>query len=425
MIPTAPTEDLAEPRPAPPSKDPVSIWLAARPSWVRWLVYLVGGMLILSVAKAISGVEPLTAANTFRSALELSVPIGLAALGGLWAERAGVVNIGLEGMMVLGTWFGAWGAIEYGPWWGIVLGVLGGAVGGLLHAITTVSFGVDHIVSGVAINILAVGVTSFLTTIAYEGSTNSSPSIPGTIGRVDLLPFLKGPLENLEDQGRFFVSDVAGLLLGLTTGISWIVIIAVLLLPLTWFVLWRTPFGLQLRSVGEYPEAAETLGVRVYTMKYVAVMISGAMAGLGGVALVLVFSGQFQNGQTNGRGYIGLAAMIFGNWLVGGLALGAGLFGFMDSLQSQVDATAHAILLVAALLFAVIAAHAALGRRWRTAVIVAVVAAVFGIWYGTSDSVPTELIPFLPHLTTLAVLVFSAQRLRPPAADGRIFRRSR
>jgi ABC-type uncharacterized transport system permease subunit len=425
MTATAPTEELAPRGPGVAPQDPLTERFGRLPTWARWLTYLVGGVLVLSVAKAVSGVEPLTAANTFRSALELSIPIGMAALGGLWAERAGVVNIGLEGMMILGTWFGAWGAIQYGPWWGVVLGVVGGAVGGLLHAVATVSFGVDHIVSGVAINILALGTTNFLTTIAYDGATNSSPTIPGTIGRVDLLPFLKTPLENLAQQGRFFLSDLAGLILGLTTDVSWIVIIALLLLPATWFVLWRTPFGLRLRSVGEDPEAAETLGVPVYTMKYVAVIVSGALSGLGGVALVLMFSGQFQNGQTNGRGFIGLAAMIFGNWQVGGLVLGAGLFGFMDAMQSQVDAAAHAILLVAAILSALLGFRALLRRRWAVAAIVAAVALGFFVWYVSSDAIPTELIPFLPHLTTLAVLVFSAQRLRPPAADGRIFRRSR
>ncbi|MCU1453090.1 MAG: putative sugar transporter permease protein [Acidimicrobiales bacterium] len=399
--------------------------LRALPSWGRWLLYLAAGTLLLSVAKQISGVAPLTASNTFRSALELSLPIGLAGLGGLWSERAGVVNIGLEGMMVLGTWFGAWGGIHFGPWQGVLIGVLGGAAGGLLHAVATVTFGVDHIISGVAINILAIGATNFLTTIAYDGATNSSPQIGREIGRVDLLPFLSGPLRTLGSQNRFFVSDLARLVLAWSTGISLLVVVAALLFPLTWWVLWRTPFGLRLRAVGEDPEAAESLGVRVYTLRYVAVIVSGALAGLGGVTLVYVFSGQFQAGQTNGRGYIGLAAMIFGNWRPGGLIAGAGLFGFMDSMQSQVDATAHAILLVAALLFAALAVRSILLRRPRSAAMLAAVAAVTYAWYATTDRVPKQLIPFFPHLTTLLVLVFAAQRLRPPAADGKIFRRER
>lgn len=113
--------------------------------------------------------------NTFRSAIELALPIALAGLGGLWAERAGVVNIGLEGMMILGTSFGAYGGIAYGPWWGVAMGVAGGALGGLLHVVATVSFGVDHIISGVSINLLAVGITEYLTSVSWDGQSRGSP----------------------------------------------------------------------------------------------------------------------------------------------------------------------------------------------------------------------------------------------------------
>src|SRR5262245_30146732 len=168
MTATAPTEQLAPAGPGVAPQDPVSERLARLPAWGRWLVYLAVGVLILSVAKAVSGVAPLTAANTFRSALELSIPIGMAALGGLWSERAGVVNIGLEGMMVLGTWFGAWGAIQFdNPWLGALVGAIGGALGGLLHAVATVTFGVDQIVSGVAIILLGTGITQFLSAAVF------------------------------------------------------------------------------------------------------------------------------------------------------------------------------------------------------------------------------------------------------------------
>ena len=145
--------------------------------------------------------------------------------------------------------------------------------------------------------------------------------------------------ENIGDQGIFFVSDLARIVEGFTTDVSLLVLLGIAVFPLTYWLLWRTPFGLRLRSVGEDPEAAETLGVKVYTMKYVAVIVSGGLAGLGGVTLVYVFGQQYQANQTGGRGFIGLAAMIFGNWRPGGLAVGAGLFGFMDSLQSQSDET--------------------------------------------------------------------------------------
>ncbi|MEJ7583435.1 MAG: hypothetical protein WKF43_04950 [Acidimicrobiales bacterium] len=127
------------------------------PRSLTYTLIALGGVLLLTIVREITGARPLTGDSTFRSALQLSMPIALAGLGGLWAERAGVVNIGLEGMMILGTWFGAWGGVEFGAWQGVLLGMLGGAAGGLLHAVATVSFGVDHIVSGVAINLLGDG----------------------------------------------------------------------------------------------------------------------------------------------------------------------------------------------------------------------------------------------------------------------------
>ena len=124
---------------------------------------------VLAFVRAVTGANDLTSSGTFGAALRLAVPIGLAALGGLYAERAGVVNIGLEGMMILGTWFGAWAGWQWGPWAGVVAGIIGGALGGGLHALATVTFGVDHIVSGVAINILGLGITRYLATARVHG----------------------------------------------------------------------------------------------------------------------------------------------------------------------------------------------------------------------------------------------------------------
>jgi general nucleoside transport system permease protein len=415
--------DAHGPADAPPQPD-AGLWtrIRALPVAVIWTALALASVFVMSMAREISGADPLTGSSTFRSALQLAMPIALAGLGGLWSERAGIVNIGLEGMMIFGTWFGAWGAIEFGPWQGVLLGVLGGAAGGLIHAVATVSFGVDHIVSGVAINLLGDGVTRFLTNIAFEGSDKSSPSIPEVVSSFDV-PVVGRVAENLGNQGIFFVSDAARMVEGLTTDVSMLVVLGILLFPLSYWVLWRTPFGLRLRSVGEDPEAAETLGVKVYTMKYVAVIVSGGLAGLGGVTLVYVFGEQFQVNQTGGRGFIGLAAMIFGNWRPAGLAVGAGLFGFTDSLQSQSDETSHALLLVVAVLFAGLAIRSLVLKRRRSAIVLAVTAVVFGLWYQMTNEIPTEFIPFLPHVTTLLVLVFATQRLRPPAADGRVFRR--
>ncbi len=416
------TTEPTEPKPSSSrAADPI----AALPRWIRFPLYVFVGVFILSLAREITGAGQLTAEGTFRSALQLSMPIALAGLGGLWAERAGVVNIGLEGMMVLGTWFGAYGAIAWGPWQGVALGVVGGAVGGLLHAIATVSFGVDHIISGVAINLLGVGFTNFLTTTtsSWGQATKESPRFETNVARVDLLPFLNGPLERIAGEGRFLLSDASRLILALTTQVSLLVVLGVLLFPATWYLLWRTPLGLRLRSVGEDPEAAESLGVKVYSMKYVAVIASGAFAGLGGVMLVYLFAERFQAGQTGGRGFIGLAAMIFGNWRPGGLIVGAGLFGFLDAMQSQIARTAHALLIVAALVVFLLALRTFFQRRWTHGGIYVLLGGLLWFWYSRTEELPREFIPYFPHITTLLVLVFASQRLRMPAADGKIFRR--
>src|SRR4051794_996208 len=398
-------------------RDPISRF----PAWARWASYAVVAMFVLSVTQQVTGEQALSAPNTWRSALELTVPIAMAGLGGLWAERAGVINIGLEGMMALGTWFGAWGCVEFGPWAGIVIGMLGGAAGGLIHAVATVTFGVDQIVSGVAINILGTGLTQFLNSQVY-GSNIDGPQLTQNVPSVTV-PGISPLMHNMGEQGPFFFSQLGRVLEGLTTDVSLLVIIAIALFPISFYILWKTPFGLRLRSVGEDPEAAESLGVPVYTMKYVAVIVSGALAGLGGVALVYIFANQFQADQTNGRGFIGLAAMIFGNWLPGGTLLGAGLFGLTDAMRLQDDSTAHALLLFVGVVCVLLVIRALyLGRR-RTALVTGGAAVLALAWYAASEVLPTEIISFLPPLTTLIVLVFAAQRLRPPAADGRVFRR--
>ncbi len=359
----------------------------------------------------------------------------MAGLGGLWCERAGVVNIGLEGMLILGTWFGAYGGVEHGPWWGVVFGIVGGALGALLHAIATVWFGVDHIVSGVAINLLGPGVARYLNVIAFDDQTGAtqSPRVQGAAAKVDL-PFLSGGdlfgwhspdvFGWVERHDWLVASDLAGALGGLTRDVSLIVVLGVALVPLTWWVLWRTAFGLRLRSVGEDPAAAESLGVDVYRMKTIAVVVSGALAGLGGALLVLVNSEIYREGQTAGRGFIGLAAMIFGNWRPGGLAMGAGLFGFVDAARLRGDEDAvHSLLLLVVVLLGGLAVAAVVRRRPAAAAATAVVAAGLFTWWALTDEYPTEFVPFTPHVTTLAVVAFASQRLRPPAADGIVYRR--
>ncbi|MGN9836690.1 ABC transporter permease [Nonomuraea sp. H19] len=405
-------------------------------------------LLLMSLVRVVSGQNDITSSGTFAAALLLAVPIGLAGLGGLWAERAGVVNIGLEGMMVLGTWFAGWAGYQWGAVAALIAGLLGGALGGLIHAIATVTFGVDHIISGVAINLLGPGVTRFLSEVLFKEGTpaaaagagiTTSPAITSPAPEISLPLLSDGPdvLGTLERTHWFLIADVAGILRGLTHNVNVLVILAVLLLPLTFFVLWRTAFGLRLRSAGENPWAAESLGVNVYLIKYVAVVISGAFAGLGGVFLVFV-STKYVEGQTQGRGFIGLAAMIFGNWRPGGLAAGASLFGYADGLQLRNSEAVTSVFLFGAVLllaYLVIRARRMLSpdqpvelaaRSPRDYTLMAAAAAgmvvLFWLWL-TVDKLPDEFVYITPHVLTLLVLLVASQRLRMPKADGVRYRR--
>ncbi|MFC9284860.1 ABC transporter permease [Streptomyces collinus] len=391
------------------------------------LLLVIAGVLVLtSIVRLITGADGITSVGQMSTALQLAVPIGLAGLGGLWAERAGVVNIGLEGMMILGTWFGAWAGYQWGPWVGIAFGIIGGALGAVLHAVATVTFNVNHIVSGVALNILALGVTRYLSKFTFadapQGSTKQSPPID-SLGEFSI-PGLSDWLNTLNGKHWFLVSDIAGLLGGLVTDLSPLTVIAVALVPLTWWVLWRTAFGLRLRSCGENPVAAESLGVNVYKYKYIAVIISGGFAGLGGAFLSIVASNVYLDGQTAGRGYIGLAAMIFGNWMPGGLALGAGLFGYTDSLNLRGGTTnVHALILLVAILLVFGAGYLAWRKKYVPAVVTVVVAALMFLWYTSTNEVPRQLVTATPYLVTLLVLSLSAQKLRMPKADGLPYRK--
>ncbi|MFC6089535.1 ABC transporter permease [Saccharothrix sp. BKS2] len=396
------------------------------PGWAVGALGVAGAVVLLSTTSYLTGVPQLTSTGTIQTAVRLALPILLAALGGLWAERAGVVNIGLEGMMIMGTWGAAWGGYQWGPWAALVSAAVFGALGGLLHAIATVTFGVNHIVSGVAINLLGAGLTKYLSTLIFfplSDNPRESPAVPkfDTYSAAGLSDWLG----RLEDEQRVGLSDVAGILRGLVTGVSPLTMLAVLLVVGSYLVLWRTRFGLRLRSCGENPVAAESLGVNVYLYKYVAVIGSGALAGIGGAALVLN-PGQpgYLEGQTNGRGFIGLAALIFGNWRPGGLLGGAALFGYADGLQLRSGgATFLALVYGAVLLLAVIVVWQLVRRRWFAAAMGVVAGgALYAVYYSV-DEVPSELTTYAPHLVTLIVLAVASQRLRMPAADGVVYRR--
>ncbi len=388
------------------------------------------GLALLSLTRVVSDQNGLTSAGAIGAAINLSIPIMLAGLGGLWSERSGVVNIGLEGQMIFGTWFGAYFAWQsHSAWMLIVGGIVGGLIGGILHAIATVGFGVDQIISGVALNLLAPGVTKYLSGIIFTtekatadgGGETQSPQV----AQFHTLKWgwAHDELSKLAAHHWFFISDLAGVLDGIVTSLNVFTIFALLLIPLTWFVLWRTPFGLRLRSCGENPTAAETLGVKVYTMKATAVVISGALAGLAGSFLV-DFTGLYREGQTGGRGYIGLAAMIFGNWQPVGLGLGSSLFGYTDGLQQQQDnVTVHALLLLVAMVLGLYAAWCLYRRNVVSGAVSAIVAALVFVWYLTTDSIPSEFATYSPYIITLLVLAVASQRLRMPAADGIPWRR--
>ncbi|MCA1726530.1 MAG: ABC transporter permease, partial [Actinobacteria bacterium] len=288
--------------------------------------------------------------------------IFLTGLGGLFSERSGIVNIGLEGMMIVGTVVGAWGSIEYGP----VIGLLAGAGAGLLlsmvHALATVTFRVDHIVSGVVINLVAIGLARFLSQVFFGQATQSDPGIPD-LGAIDV-PLLKSiPL----GFGRAFEN------------MSPMVPVAFLLLIPALFVLNRTRFGLRLRSAGENPEAARTLGVRVAPLRYAGVGISGMLAGLAGAFLAIEINQLFREGQTQGLGFIALAALILGNWKPMLVMAGAFLFGFAQAIPLRLnDAPVISLL-------------------------------------------PEQFIRMIPYLVTIIAIAGFVGRVHPPKAAGRAY----
>ena len=402
---------------------------------MKILRYAVMLVFVLASIRVITGASDLTSSGTASAALLLSVPIVLAALGGLFSERAGVVNIGLEGMMIMGAWAGGYIGSQHGPWVGLLAAMIFGSVGALVHAIATVSFGVDHVVSGVAVNIIAAGLVRYLSTLMYKSGAWPGPSQSPGIETIPLngLPVLSGGqffgwkspdlLGSIASLNWFFVSDLASILRGLTGDVSYVTMVAIAFVPLAYFILWRTAFGLRLRSAGEAPVAAESLGVNVYAMKYAGVLISGGLAGLGGGFLAIVAASNYQENQVAGRGYIGLAALLFGNYRPGGLLAGAGLFGFADALQLRDSAAIHALLLFIVAILAFVAFRKFKSGKQIGAVL-SLVAAGFTLWfYFAVDELPGQLVTMTPYIATILVMALASQRLRMPAADGIPYRR--
>lgn len=406
-----------------------SITPVGRPAWY-WPAVIGGAVVVIATVRVLTGAKDIDSSGALMAAIGLAMPLALAGLGGLWSERAGVVNIGLEGMMIVGTWGAAFFGYHYGPWAGIIGAVGMGVVFGAIHALATVIFGVDHIVSGVAINLLGAGTGSYLAVRTFTGLPGGGPTQSPPL---DQLPFLSVPglgdwLLGIEKSGTWLLADLAGILRALTTNVNALTIIGVLLLVFSGWFLWRTAIGLRLRSCGEAPYAAETLGVNVLRYKFLAVLVSGGLAGLAGGFLTLVASNLYREGQTGGRGYIGLAAMIFGNWRPGGLAAGAMLFGYADAIQLRGGGDViHAYLLPIGLLllgwgiWALVRraeGRSLAGGLWRIGMALFVL-----LWYSFTTAIPNEFTSMTPYIATLLVLAFSAQRLRMPAADGQVYRK--
>ncbi|MVP01704.1 ABC transporter permease [Paenibacillus lutrae] len=298
--------------------------------------------------------------------LVFSTALIFAALGGIFSERSGVTNIGLEGLMIAGAFASAvstFYAQEAGmgsmsPWVGLIAALVFGTLFSLIHAVATITFKSDQVISGVVINFLAAGTTVYLVKLLFEGA-GQTETLTEVFGKW-AIPYL---------------SDIPIIGYGIFTAYP-TTYIALILVAVSYYVLFKTPFGLRLRSVGEHPSAADTVGVKVLRMRYIGVMLSGALAGLGGATIALTTTSNFSHNTISGQGYIALAAMIFGKWHPVG-ALGAAVFfGLSQAIRNYVQ------------LFA---------------------------W---SQNIPQEFIFMLPYVLTILVLAGAVGRAYPPSALG-------
>ncbi|CAM5788561.1 MULTISPECIES: ABC transporter permease [Brevibacillus] len=306
--------------------------------------------------------------NLIHDTIVFSTALIFAALGGMYSERSGVVNIALEGMMVIGAFTGAvftffaqdsFGSLA--PWIGLVGACIAGALFATPHAVASITFKADQVVSGVALNFLATGLSVYLTKIIFNGAGQTT-----TLQQV----FSKWHIPVLSDI------PILGhaIFEGYPTSY-----IAFALVALSWYLLFKTSFGLRLRAVGEHPRAADTVGINVKRMRYTAVMISGALAAMGGATIALTTTSNFSHNTVSGQGFIALAALIFGKWHPAG-AMGAALFfGVAQAIKSLVQ--------------------------------------IFGL----TKYVPTEVIFMLPYILTILVLAGVVGRSSAPAALGKVY----
>ena len=390
----------------------------------RITLMIAGIFFILALVENLTGATDITSPGTSGATLRFAIPLLMAGLGGLWAERAGVINIGLEGMMIVGTWTAAWFGYLHGPLMGFVAAAIFGLASGFFHAILTVKIGIDQAVSGLAINLIAAGGARYLSGVFFPpvgGDRTVSPPVDSF--PTFTIPVIAPILESIDAQNIFFISNLAGILHGLTKEVSLVTIALLLLVPLTSWILWRSKFGLRMRFSGENPMAAESLGINVYRIRYIAISVSGMLASLGGAYLALVASSVYREGQTAGRGFIGLATVIFGNWKPGGVFAGSILFGFTDALRVRQSESVMSLIMVAGIVALALSIFYSINRRWKPGLISGSLALVAWWIHQRVDVIPQEFVTVFPNFATLIVLTFLAQRLTPPAMAGMPYRR--
>ena len=303
--------------------------------------------------------------------LRYATPLTFASLGGLFSERSGVVNIGLEGMMLMGAFFGFYGADRFGSWeLGLVCAMLAGVGLAAVHAFFCINLRADQIVVGTGINFLALGITGYAFVDIYgaQGSPTDVPTVTSpNLGWLDHIPNVHvGPVE----VGGTFLASVFG-------NLNWMIWLSFVALILSYVVLFRTSIGLRIRAVGEHPRAADTVGISVYGIRWGAVLTSGALAALGGAYLSVADVNLFDQNLTGGRGFIAIAALIFGNWRPFGAFAACLLFGFSSALGDRLPA-----------------------------------------YFEQGSSTPL-LFNTLPYLLTLIAVAGVIGRSTPPAADGK------
>ena len=322
-----------------------------------WVVILVAALLILAFLLWATRGKSLNLTGMLVSSLVRATPIALAALSGIYSERSGVVNIGIEGMMLMGAFTSVvFASITQNMFVGVIAGILAGMVFGALHAVLSIKYKVNQIISGAGIIILALGLTSYL----QRAFLNLNPELNQPGPAIAALP-IPG-LWRIPVLGPVFFN------------LSPIIYTLFVLLIVTQVLMNYTRWGLRVRSVGEHPKAADTLGINVFRIRYISVLTSGAIAGLAGTYISIGAAGRFNEGMTAGKGFLGLAAMIFGNWNPFGAFAGSLIFGFFDSWQEKL-----ALLQV---------------------------------------GIPIDLLGMAPYIATMVVLAGFIGRSRMPAADG-------